>query len=104
MTGASEYHSGDSDRTKLKLVLPEGKTVIIKYFQGLEFLGFKIFPRHILLRTKTKRRIMKKMEMKQGELKGGKIDEVSFEQSRQSYLGILRWCCGHGLKQSMRNI
>lgn len=90
--------------TKLKLHLHPGKVFIRKIHQGIDFLGCIVFPTHIILRTKTKRRIFRKIKARKKELEMGKIDKKSFNQSLQSYFGILTHCRGRGIRKELDEI
>lgn len=83
----------------LKLIIHKNKVFIKKYRQGIDFLGYIVFPHHRILRTKTKRRILRKLAIRKRELKLGLITESSFSQSAQSYLGILKHCDGHKIRE-----
>jgi len=85
----------------LKLYLHPNKITIRKYHQGIDFLGYVSFPRHRSLRTKTKHRMFKKMQNKVTDFKKEKISKKSFNQTLQSYLGILMHCNGYKLKQKV---
>jgi len=76
-------------KINLKLLLHPNKIIIKKYHQGIDFLGYVSFPYHRILRTKTKNRMFKKIEIK--------IGEESFDQSLQSYFGILKHCNSYKL-------
>lgn len=65
----------------LKLELYPHKILFRKLDWGIDFLGDIILPHYRLLRTKTKRRIFRKLI--------SKIGSVNFNQSRQLYLGFL---------------
>jgi retron-type reverse transcriptase len=73
---------------KLKLFLHPDKISIRKYNQGIDFLGYVNFSHFRTLRTKTKRRIFRKIKLLEGNLS---------ENSLQSYLGILDHCNGYKL-------
>ena len=77
-------------RHELSLVLHPDKVSIAKYNQGIDFLGYVILPHHIVLRTKTKRRMFKKLAEKKLLWQVSEITEESFNQSLQSYLGVLK--------------
>ena len=77
-------------RQELSLLLHPSKVSIKKYTQGIDFLGYIVLPRHIVLRTKTKRRMLKKLDEKKRLWQAGEITEESFNQSLQSYLGVLK--------------
>lgn len=89
---------------KLDLQLHPQKIIIEKYHQGVDFLGYVIFPHHNILRTKTKNRMIRKMLEKFGNLENGLISETHFSQSLQSYFGILKHCRGRGIKNKIKKI
>ena len=78
--------------------------MIRKLRQGIDFLGYVILPRHVVLRTNTKRRMFKKLFEKQEMMRRGELSKQSFQQSIQSYLGLLRHCDGYQMSQSVKNI
>lgn len=82
-------------RTELKLSLHEGKKIIRKYTQGIDFLGYIILPHYILPRTKTVRRVFKKLKLK--------IGDENFNHSLQSYLGYLSHANAYKLSQELKN-
>ncbi|MHB1086555.1 MAG: reverse transcriptase domain-containing protein [Minisyncoccota bacterium] len=67
-------------RERLKLELHPNKVFIKTLASGVDFLGWVHFPDHRVLRTATKRRMLRT------------LDRESSEASKQSYLGML----GHG--------
>ncbi|MDD2731914.1 MAG: reverse transcriptase/maturase family protein [Candidatus Pacebacteria bacterium] len=85
----------------LKLSLHPGKIVIKRYHQGVDFLGYVSFPHHIILRTKTKKRMLKRIEKRIKDLKNNKISKQSFGQTIQSYFGILKHCKSYKLKKEI---
>lgn len=87
-------------RTRLKLSLHPDKIIIRKYHQGIDFLGYVVLPHYRILRTKTKRRIMRKIKKNHHDLHNDIISKKSFNQKLQSYFGILRHC--HGYKITKR--
>lgn len=89
---------------KLDLQLHPQKIIIEKHHQGVDFLGYVIFPHHNILRTKTKNRIINKMLEKSENFEGGLISETNFSQSLQSYFGILKHCRGRGIKKKIKEI
>jgi retron-type reverse transcriptase len=88
----------------LNLQLHEDKISIGKYNQGIDFLGYVSFPHFRVLRTKTKRRMMRKIKKEKEALNAGVIDAQSFESSLQSYFGILSHCNGYKIKESIIDI
>jgi len=73
----------------LLLRIHKEKTKIRKTNQGVDFLGYVVFQKHRLVRTKTKKRIMKKFKIRIKEYNRGIISRNSLLQSLQSYLGFL---------------
>ena len=86
---------------KLNLSLHPQKISIRKLHQGIDFLGYVARPNHAVLRTRTKRRMFRKLEKAQGRLKDGEIDKDRFNQSFQSYLGLLTHCRGYELERQL---
>ena len=73
----------------LKLSLHSNKVFIRKFHQGIDFLGAVLLPHHIVPRTKTKKRIIKKLaELLQG-LQAGELTKDRLNRSISSYLGHL---------------
>lgn len=73
----------------LELRLHPTKTFVRKYNQGIDFLGYIIFPNHRLLRTKTKHRIMAQFDNRLVEYHIKIITDQQLKQVMQSYLGVL---------------
>lgn len=84
---------------KLNLQLHPNKIIFGKLNSGIDFLGYIIFPYHILPRTKTKRRLLRKIRAKVKDFKLGKISEEKLNETIQSYLGYL----GHAKSYKFRN-
>ena len=74
----------------LKLALHPNKVFIRKLKQGIDFLGYIVLPDSIILRTKTKKRILKKIAEINFLYKNGKISREDFNQTIASYLGVLK--------------
>lgn len=72
----------------LLLKIHKEKTKIRKTSQGIDFLGYVVFDKYKLVRTKTKRRMTKKFRKKIEEYRQGIIPKTSLSQSLQSYLGF----------------
>ncbi len=88
-------------KDNLKLNLHYEKTKIKKYHQGIDFLGFVSFQHHRILRVKTKKRMFAKLKIKKEQLEAGEVSKISFNQTLQSYLGILKHCNGYNLRKSV---
>jgi hypothetical protein len=79
-------------REKLNLELHPDKVFIKTVASGVDFLGWVHFPRHRVLRTSTKRRMLKNFK------------NSPKEESRQSYLGLLKHGNTYKLKNRLINI
>ncbi|MFA5936566.1 MAG: reverse transcriptase domain-containing protein [Candidatus Paceibacterota bacterium] len=90
-------------RIKLYLELHPKKVTITKHIRGVDFLGYVILPKHIKLRTKTKRKIPKKIHQMVERYKQGKITELTLYSSLQSYLGVLSHANAYNLSQEIQN-
>lgn len=76
-------------KQSLDLTLHPGKISIRYIEKGIDYLGYVILPHALVLRTKTKKRIIRKIQRKALEYKRGNIDEEAFSQTLASYQGIL---------------
>lgn len=72
-------------KESLKLALHEQKIIISKSNQGIDFLGYIVLPHYILPRTKTKRRIFRKLSAR----------------NLQSYLGYLKHASAYKVMQKI---
>lgn len=90
-------------KKKLSLTLHPRKVIIRKFHQGIDFLGYVIFPKYRLLRTKTRRRIFKKIRWRIREYNSGNISENTLNQSLQSYLGVLSHANSYKLSEELKN-
>lgn len=75
--------------TKLQLRLKPSATFLNRQQNGLPFLGRRIFPAIIRLRTENLRRITRQIELREQELQCGKLDEQAFLHSMNSYWAML---------------
>ena len=91
-------------KSKLDLELHPGKITTRKFISGIDFLGYIIFPSYILPRTKTKRRLIRKIRHKIGEFKQGKITEETLNQTIQSYYGFLTHAHAYEFKKELQNL
>lgn len=79
------------------------KVVIRKFRQGLDFLGYVVLPHYVVLRTKTKRRMFKRLTQKRVSLSNGLTSRQHHRQSIQSYLGVLKHCRGYKLERNIKD-
>jgi len=96
-------HISEFLETKLALRLHPGKILTRPLYQGIDFLGYVVFPKHRLVRTKTRRRIFKKLKRRIAEYHLGRITKSTLEQSLQSYLGVLSHANSYKLSEELKN-
>lgn len=89
---------------KLKLTLHPRKIVLRKWHQGVDFLGYVIFPHYTILRTKTKHRMLRRLTAKRYAVEQGLLDQDSYAQCVQSYLGMLKHCRGWRIEKMVAKI
>ncbi len=87
----------------LQLELHPKKLIIRKLNQGIDFVGYVLFERHILLRAQTKRRMKKRLKKAHEDYLRCKATADNLDQKIQSYLGILSHADQHTLSQTMKN-
>jgi len=90
-------------KEELILELHPTKVTIRKLHSGIDFLSYVVFPHHRLLRTKTKKRILRKLQKRVLEYKCGLISKISLEQSLQSYLGVLSHANTYKFQNELKN-
>ncbi len=89
---------------RLLLELHPKKVIVRPLHQGIDFLGYVTLPEHQVLRTKTKRRMQRKLSQRLDSYFTGEIDSESMNQTLQSYLGILSHADAFDLGQHIRNV
>jgi len=95
---------GNFLKKKIGLNLHPNKIIIQKFRQGVDFLGYVVLPYHTSLRTKTKRRILRKIKEKKFLLREDLVSEDLFNQSLQSYFGMLNHCEGYAIRKKIEKI
>ena len=88
----------------LDLELHPKKVKIFNLKNGIDFLGYILFPHHILPRTKTKRRLIKKIREKIEAHKKGMITSDSLYQTVQSYFGYLQHSNAYELTEKVKQM
>ena len=89
--------------TELNLSLHPKKIILRKWKCGIDFLGYVSFPNHQLMRTSSKRRMYRRLKKGYEDFLMGESDEVSFDQSLQSYLGMLNHSHQRTLAEMLKN-
>lgn len=90
-------------RERLKLELHPNKISIRKFHEGIDFLGYVIFPHYILVRAKTKKKIERNMKKRMQEYTSGILSEDNLKSSLHSYLGVLSHANTYEFTQSFIN-
>ena len=91
-------------KIELHLELHPKKVTLPKHIKGVDFLGYVILPHHIKLRTKTKRKIPKKLRQGVVLYRSGEISEISLKSSLASYLGVLSHANAYETSENIRNM
>jgi len=91
-------------KQNLKLELHPDKVFIKKLKSGVDFVGYVVLRNAVVLRTKTKKRIFKKLIKAKKELIIGKIDKDKFDEILNSYLGVLKHCKSFGIKRQIKKL
>lgn len=89
---------------RLFLDLHPGKVTFRKIHQGIDFLGYVILPYRRVLRTKTRKRMLKKIEKLKILNDNRLISEAFLKSSVQSYLGVLSHCKSDKIKDLIKGI
>jgi RNA-directed DNA polymerase len=89
---------------KLGLAPHPDKTIVRHINQGIDFLGYIIFPHHRLVRNKTIRRMHKKLNIRLANQYNGKELPTELRQSVNSYLGLLSHANEQRKSEKLRNM
>lgn len=87
----------------LHLAFHPKKVIIRKLSQGIDFVGYVLFEKYTLMRTRTKQRMKKRLKETYECYLKGKMDTAQVDQRLQSYLGILSHANQHALSQALKN-
>jgi hypothetical protein len=87
----------------LRLELHPKKVVIRKLQQGIDFVGYVLFEKHVLMRTRSKQRMKRRLKEGYEKYLIGVVDAAPMDQRLQSYLGILSHANQHTLSQAIKN-
>lgn len=90
-------------RNNLKLELHPDKITFRKLEWGIDFLGYIVLPYYVLPRTKTKRRMFKKLKIKVDNFNNGKILDTPLNQTLASYLGFLKHANSFRVSEELRD-
>jgi len=88
---------------KLKLELHPRKVSFRKLIQGTDFLGYVSLPHYRVVRTHTKRRMLKRLATIATSI-GSEEDFMSALPVIRSYLGILSHCKGKRIEREIKRM
>jgi hypothetical protein len=88
---------------KLRLELHPKKVIIRKLQQGIDFVGYVVFEKHVLMRTRSKQRMKRRLKEGYEKYLIGGMEATPMDQMLQSYLGILSHANQHTLSQAIKN-
>ena len=92
--------------TALSLDLHPHKVEIRKVKQGVDFLGYVVLPYAQVVRTKTRQRLLRKLDLALKKFKKEEVSSKTFKSIVSSYLGVLSHSKNKQLKtkiQKLRN-
>ncbi len=90
-------------RERLQLEFHPKKVTLKPLCHGVDFLGYVTLPHHRVLRTTTRRRMRRRLTEKLHLYHEGAISGDSFNQTVQSYLGLLSHADHFELESKIRN-
>ncbi len=77
------------------------KTQIRPVTQGIEWVGFRVWPTHVKMRKSTSKRMKRRLKSLKRKNERGEVDFETVNQSVQSYFGILKHCDSYRLIQAV---
>ena len=87
----------------LRLNFHPEKVNIHFYSKGVDFLGYVTFPHYILVRKRTKRRILRKFREQVDLYHKGEVNKERVEASLRSYLGVFSHADAYTLSRDLKN-
>jgi len=87
----------------LRLELHPNKVEVRSVKKGIDFLGYVMLPHMIVLRTHTKKRVLKNISLISKKLKSGIISPTKFQGILISYLGMVSHCRSRKLEYHIKN-
>lgn len=84
-----------------KLHLRLSKEDVFPVSRGVDFLGYRHFPKYLLLRKSTSKRVKARLARLPGLLARGKLSLEQFRSSLASTLGWLKWANAHNFRRSL---
>jgi hypothetical protein len=90
-------------KNNLLLELHPNKISIRSINQGIDFIGYVLFTKHMLLRPRTKKRMLKRLQNTFRSFYVGRTEPTTMDQQLQSYLGMLSHANQYSLSTLLKN-
>jgi RNA-directed DNA polymerase len=87
----------------LRLRLHATKCQVMRTQDGIDFLGYRIFPAHRRLRQTTARRFIRRLRLQSKLYSGGMLSLQCIDRSVQSWLGHATHAATYGLRRRVFN-
>ncbi len=91
-------------RTRLAVSLHPNKVFIRKYRQGVDFLGYVSLQDHVAVRTRTRRRIERKLRDQVQRFKSGMTTKETLFALFNSYLGVFSHADAYETSEELKNL
>ena len=91
-------------KEKLLVDLHPRKVEMRKIHQGTDFLGYVSLPHYRVLRTRTKKRMLRKIAEAKRSRDSGQVSEQKFKNIIASYLGMLSHCKSEQIKKQISDL
>jgi len=88
-------------QNKLKLELHPKKANVSPIEKSIDFLGYRIFGSHVLLRKNTVKRFIKRTRIYQNKLDKGSLSQEKFNNSLQSWLAYAQFANSWRLRKNL---
>ena len=90
-------------KDKLQVQIHPKKVTITKFGRGIDYLGYVLFPHFTLVRTRTKKRALRKLNEKILLYKREEISKDKVHATLMSYLGVFSHANTHKLSSRLKN-
>ena len=77
------------------------KTQVRPVSQGIEWVGFRVWPTHAKLRKSTAKRMRRRLRSSQRQYARGEVEFQEVNASVQSYMGMLKHCDSYRLRTKL---
>jgi len=86
---------------RLALALNERKTVFKRSGDGLDFLGYRLFYHHLLLRRKNMKKARRRLERMARQYARGELDQQDVQRSLAGWLGYARFADTYNFRRRL---